>query len=155
MRERREGKGEKTRTHHTCLVLSKRRQSLQQLLSRRASREAGHKNRTVGFTITVAVLLVVPRPSNAASAAADSNARLTVSRALPKYDDLLSADAERHLRIRMQHAGDRVRVGKEDFCAASTRLYDDALDLAVALEDGADVGFECVGRQVCEADGVR
>lgn len=55
----------------------------------------------------------------------------------------------------MQRSADGGRVCKHDRCAAPVGLHDDALDLAVRLEDGAEVGFERVGRQVRELDGGR
>jgi hypothetical protein len=67
-------------------------------------------------------------------------------RVLSKHDDLLSTHAEGPLGIRMQGALNAVDVRENDVRAPSVRSYEDPVDLAKMLDDGADVGLDGVWR---------
>jgi hypothetical protein len=73
-------------------------------------------------------------------------ALLAALRELPKHDDLPSTHAEGLLGLSMQRALDTMDVDVNDIRASSARVYKYVLDLAEALEDGADVGLVGVWR---------
>jgi hypothetical protein len=52
----------------------------------------------------------------------------------------------------MQRAADAIGVHKFNVGAAPAGIHEDAADVAEALEDGAEVGLEGVGRQAYERD---
>jgi hypothetical protein len=63
-------------------------------------------------------------------------------RVLTKHDELPLPYAERLLGICMQSAFNAMKIRKNEVRESAVRLYKYASDLAITMENGADVGFE-------------
>ena len=83
---------------------------------------------------------------------ADSAASIRLMDTFPVHDDLSPSYKEWLLCICVQGTFYPFRIHIYDVCTGSARTHDDALDFTILLEDGADVRFDCVRREIRECD---